>query len=516
MWKKRFLCLLTVLALAASGGEIAAARPNVLQAGTQEEGRCDGYTNDSYISASKYTKNIDKYHSIFRMNLAGPGLTAWDYATGKGVNVAVFDIGADVSYADLKGNIKGCYNAITKKEGSANIANESHGTSTSKILAAVGNNKRESAGVAWQANLYIVQVDEKEGSTHSQFRDAIIEGIRWAVSKNCRVISMSLSETDYDAEMEQAINEIYSMTKNSVLFVASAGNTDNEQYRYPSSYSNVMSVSALNYSSKTKQYTISNSTSNDRIDIAAPGGKTSAAAPYAAGVAALIFQIDPSLTAGECANIITSTAMDVGSKGYDKRYGHGIIQPLAAVQKAKYKKSSITRKITGTSSYTKTYGAKAFTLNAKTSGSGVLKYQSSNAKVAAVNSRGKVTIKSTGKAAIKVTIPKSGIYKSASKTITITVKPKKPAPKAVNKSGKKLKVTWKKDTRATGYVIYVADNSKFKGQKTYTLKQKQTSGVISGLKKGKIYRVRMRSYKVSGGRRIYSDYSKTVKVKIKK
>lgn len=480
--------------------------------GAVTESGFDGFTNDTEISSTNYKKNKNKYPQIFEMDLAGPGLTAWDYATGRGVNVAVLDDGANLNDKELKGNIKGIYNAITDSEEWGQVHNTatSHGTSCAKILGAVGNNKHLSAGVAYNVNLYIVKVG-KDGLI---YKNDTMKGIRWAAKKNCRIISISFGGSSPDVNEEKLINELYTRKDNSILFVASGGNENKEGYHYPASCKNVLSVSALKY--KNGSYQTANTTYNDRIDIAAPGSTTSAATPYAAGVAALIFQANPSLTAKECADIITSTAMDAGSKGYDKRYGYGIIQPLAAVQKAKYGKSYIARKISGTSSYKKSYGVKPFTLNAKIAGSGVLSYKSSNTKVASVSVGGKVTIRGTGKAVIKVSVPKSGIYGSASKNITVNAAPKRPSLSVKNIKKKKLKISWKKDKRASGYEICTASNSKFKKQKRYFVKKSSSKKTVSRLKKNKKYWVRMRSYKTVGSRKIYSSYSKVKTIKIRK
>lgn len=511
MWKKCFAgFLLTVLTVGMINWNPILPRPSESSGNV----RIDGFTNDTNISSTKYPTNQHTYHSIFQMGLAGPGLTTWDYAMGAGVNVAIMDGGADVKNRELEGNIKGCYNAVTREEGATNISNNNHGTACAKILGAVGNNQNESAGVAYGANLYIIQVDAN--GTQASYSKSVIEGIRYAISKHCRVISLSLSDTVYDASMEAAIEQVYAKSNDSVLFVASGGNTGKQEYRYPSSYENVLSVSALNYSAKNTAYTIASSTYNNRIDAAAPGGTTSAATPYVAGVAALIFQMNPSLTAAECADIITSTAKDAGSKGYDQHYGYGIIQPLAAVQKAKFRKSFILRSITGTTSYKKAYGSKTFKLNAKATGSGVLTYKSSNTKVASVSNSGYIKMKDIGKATIGVSVPKSGIYSSTSRNITITVTPKRPTVTLKNIKKRRLKISWKKDRKVSGYVIYTATNSKFKKQKKYTRKKSSSSITISKLKKKKQYWIRIKSYKIVGGKRIYSDDSKVKKIRIKK
>lgn len=84
-----------------------------------------------------------------------------------------------------------------------------------------------------------------------------------------------------------------------------------------------------------------------------------------------------------------------------------------------------TQTITGTTSYTKTYGNAAFTLDAKNgqSDGGALSYFSSNTSVATLTTSGKVTIKGAGTATITVTAAETSKYKSAQMKITLKVNP---------------------------------------------------------------------------------------------
>ena len=181
------------------------------------------------------------------------------------------------------------------------------------------------------------------------------------------------------------------------------------------------------------------------------------------------------------------------------------------------KKDQEKQTISGTASYKKTYGDKAFTLNAKTNGDGKLTYATSDKKVAMVDSKGKVTIKGTGKATITVTAAETDTYQKATKKITITVVPKKQTASVSNKTKGSIKVSWKKDTKATGYEIVYASNKSFtKGVKTVKIsKNATTSYSIKDLKKGKSVYVKVRSYKVADGKHIHGLYStvKTATVK---
>jgi len=59
---------------------------------------------------------------------------------------------------------------------------------------------------------------------------------------------------------------------------------------------------------------------------------TSAAAPHAGAIAALLKSANPSLTISNIRTILTSTALDIESGGYDINSGYGIIQAYQAMQ----------------------------------------------------------------------------------------------------------------------------------------------------------------------------------------
>lgn len=58
---------------------------------------------------------------------------------------------------------------------------------------------------------------------------------------------------------------------------------------------------------------------------------TSMATPHVAGVAALVWSQFPELTAIELRDVLTATAEDLGSAGYDTSFGFGLVQAKAAV-----------------------------------------------------------------------------------------------------------------------------------------------------------------------------------------
>ncbi len=100
-------------------------------------------------------------------------------------------------------------------------------------------------------------------------------------------------------------------------------------------------------------------------------------------------------------------------------------------------------------------------------------------------------------------------------TVTTTVaKPEKVKNVKVIAKKKKLNVSWKKVSGATGYEIQYATNNKFtKGKKTVTVKKNKVT--LKKLKSKKKYFVKVRAYKLANGNKYFGKWSKVVKKKTK-
>ena len=147
--------------------------------------------------------------------------------------------------------------------------------------------------------------------------------------------------------------------------------------------------------------------------------------------------------------------------------------------------------------FEKKYGDKAFSLKAKAVKGAKITYKSSNKKVADVDRKGKVTVKGTGITTITIKATASG-YEAQTLKVTVKVSPSKAsAPSLKTLRGRKLKVSWKRDKRATGYQIQYCTSKTFKkGVKTITVaKNKTVTKTIPKLTRGKRYYVRVRAYK---------------------
>ena len=99
-------------------------------------------------------------------------------------------------------------------------------------------------------------------------------------------------------------------------------------------------------------------------------------------------------------------------------------------------------------------------------------------------------------------------------TANRAVKPKTPVLRV--KAGKKKAVlSWSKVSGAEGYDIYQASRKNGKFKKIKTLKGGKTSYAKKYRKKGGTYYYKVRAWKMEGGKKLVSTYSKVKNVKVK-
>ena len=96
-------------------------------------------------------------------------------------------------------------------------------------------------------------------------------------------------------------------------------------------------------------------------------------------------------------------------------------------------------------------------------------------------------------------------------------KPKSTSIKKAKGSKKAVALEWKKVSGVKGYQVQVATDKKFKkNKKTVNIKkQKTTKTTVKKLKAKKKYYVRVRTYKIVNGKKVYSSWSKVKSVKTK-
>lgn len=261
---------------------------------------------------------------------------AWDHTTGSSsVIVAVIDSGVDATHPELSGLMVPGWNFYNNNSDTTDVYG--HGTSVAGAAVARGNNGAGIASVTWQCKIMPVRVSNTSGSaTYS----AMASGITFAADHGARVANVSYAGAARSATVQTAANYMAGLGG---LVTASAGN-DAVTYTNPD-HPSILAVSATTSTDALASF----SSKGPFVDVAAPGQSiytlakgggyrsvsgTSLSAPIAAGVAALMFSVNPDLTPAEAQSILKSTAKDLGTAGYDTSFGYGRIEAFKAVQAA--------------------------------------------------------------------------------------------------------------------------------------------------------------------------------------
>lgn len=274
---------------------------------------------------------------------------AWNYATGRNINIAIIDVGIETTHQDLAANIHSLSYDTETHSSPSKIYDDDHGTHCAGIAAAVRNNGIQIAGVAPDAKIMPIS-NKLLLSTEETIK--LADGINWAWRNGADVISCSWWCMANEA-MEEAIDSAVTRGRNGkgCVFVKSAGNTSGP-ISYPGSYrKEVLAIASMAINGNLA----GTSASGDNLFVTAPGVQilstvlnnstnymsgTSMAAPHVAGLAALILERNPSLTANEVRKVIAQNTKKIGTYEYDKtkefgtwneHYGYGLIDAYKAV-----------------------------------------------------------------------------------------------------------------------------------------------------------------------------------------
>jgi len=139
-------------------------------------------------------------------------------------------------------------------------------------------------------------------------------------------------------------------------------------------------------------------------------------------------------------------------------------------------------------------------------------WTSSNSKVASVSSSGKITAKHPGTAVITgMTI------NGKSAKCTINVRPQgTPITKLQSQKKRWLNIQYRANRNADGYQIQYGTASNMKGAKYAAVKNSAIrSYTRKDVKSGATYYVRVRTFNIVNGKRIYSDWSGIKRMRVK-
>lgn len=297
-------------------------QPNIVHVEQDYAMNRSATSNDPYISKQWY-------HQIIGTK------DAWEVTTGSNdIVVAVIDDGIDLHHRDLKKQIISPYDVVLNSKSRISIGE--HGTHVSGIIASTMNNGVGGTGIAPNVKIMPINVFDGDSALYSD----VITGIQYAIEQDADIINLSLGGTEPSRMLNDAIQRAY---KAGILVVAAAGNEGENVYDYPAAYDHVLAVSATDSSDRITDF----SNYGTDIDLAAPGtdiystfphnqyeflSGTSMATPVVAGVAALVWSANPSLTNTQIEEYLYQTADDLGPRGKDVYYGNGRINASKAVK----------------------------------------------------------------------------------------------------------------------------------------------------------------------------------------
>jgi len=256
-----------------------------------------------------------------------------------GVKVGIVDTGIRATHEDLSGKVADCAQSQGSIQEGSCADDNGHGTHVAGTIAARANNGKGVAGVAFNSPLAICKALSGplgQGSTSD-----VANCITYLADKGARVISMSLGGGD-STTLHDAVQYAYK-NGSGALLVAAAGNDGNGTLNYPAGYSEVVSVAATDNRDQRASF----SDANGDVEVAAPGvnvlsaynsndtsyatlSGTSMATPHVSGVAAVIFDRNPSLTAAQARDKLDASVDDLGAPGRDTSYGFGRVNLVKA------------------------------------------------------------------------------------------------------------------------------------------------------------------------------------------
>ncbi|MCG3128930.1 MAG: hypothetical protein CHACPFDD_03826 [Phycisphaerae bacterium] len=278
------------------------------------------------------------HHNANRMQ----SCDGWGIHTGNPtVSVGICDTGVLTTHQDLQLHRLEGYNAVDQlweSQGGQIGPVHSHGTQTTGCAAANGNNAVGVSGVGWNLSHRMLRVSNV--STGSSSQAVLQHAARTAIESGDRVASVSYSGVDSASNLTTA-TYIKSIGG---LLVWAAGN-DNRNLTLGNRDADDIIVAAATDQNDAKA---SFSAYGVFVDVAAPGvsvyttssastssyaavSGTSFACPLTAGLVALIWSADPTLTPDEVETVLKSSCTDLGTAGVDNTFGYGRINVYNAM-----------------------------------------------------------------------------------------------------------------------------------------------------------------------------------------
>jgi subtilisin len=260
--------------------------------------------------------------------------------SGRGVRVAILDTGFDLDHPDFRGRSVTPASFIPDQ-----VVQDQNGHGTHCIGTACGPRTPGSGrryGIAHEAEIFAAKVLTNQGSALGR---STLAGIEWAVRNGCHIISMSLGGLVLPG---QRFSQVFENTARraldqNALIIAAAGNDSRRSQGVripvsnPANCPSVLAVAAVDRSLRVADFSNSALNPDASVDISAPGVEvyssapepspspqpprfrqwtaqhdtisgTSMATPHVAGIAALLKEANPGMSAGDLWRLLAARA----------------------------------------------------------------------------------------------------------------------------------------------------------------------------------------------------------------
>lgn len=337
--------------------------------------------NDRWFLTDRYQWNLHNSGERGTRDADIDAPEAWDVTTGsESVTIAVVSSGVALDHPDLK-------NKIWKNEDEVagnNVDDDGNGyiddvngyeffqeddnpdpgddigwgTFAAGIAAAETNNQVGMAGVSWGARIMPIKVVRLLVTSSARipygFVSDLIQGLHYAADNGARVIFVApiVSSAEFE-KVEMLRQAVEYAADQGALIVGVVGDQGRDDAVWPALFPQVLGVGATDYNDELTEFTNVGEALGGGL--VAPGklilstctsylpacvstypvdvhGQTAWAAAQVAGVASLVWSVNPELSPEEVRQRLEETTDDLGPPGPDHLYGHGRLNAGRAVR----------------------------------------------------------------------------------------------------------------------------------------------------------------------------------------
>jgi hypothetical protein len=305
--------------------------------------------NDPYFPLQWYLKNTGQSGGVPGMDTDAEN--AWEITEGdSNIIVAVMDLGVQQDHPDIN-QLPGknfCSDSLLYPDGGPVNQCDNHGTPVAGCISAIINNNIGLAGIAPKCRVISARIGIANPACDNSFTTSVswrVSALAWAETQGAKI-----SNHSYYAGYSNTVDNKFADTyQHGMTHFAAAGNDAEEALLFPASSAVVNAVSAITSAGLLASF----SNYDSALSVSAPGARiwttdrtgsagysagdyaeldgTSFASPIAAGVAALILSVEPTLTPPEVEAKLHCSARDLGDPGQDKYYGYGVVNAYRAV-----------------------------------------------------------------------------------------------------------------------------------------------------------------------------------------